>query len=106
MDSSASWGDVGDTAESISRAGREIEQRARRRVSSAADKEAARQALLALTAAGARLARQLDTLAARYESTSVAEPSATQVALDQAAAAAEDLGLSTRVAAQAIEEGE
>ncbi|CAM02812.1 hypothetical protein [Saccharopolyspora erythraea] len=65
---------------------------------------AAQEALLVVTAAGNKLARQLDLLAHRYSGSGLVQPSEVQVALDQAAAAAEDLGNCTKVAAQAIED--
>ncbi|QUH06128.1 hypothetical protein HUO13_21195 [Saccharopolyspora erythraea] len=65
---------------------------------------AAQEALLLVTAAGNKLARQLDLLANRYSGAGLVQPSEVQVALDQAAAAAEDLGNCTKVAAQAIED--
>ncbi|MGW5641490.1 hypothetical protein ACWEV3_03535 [Saccharopolyspora sp. NPDC003752] len=95
------WQDVGTTGEVISQAGRELE-RAARKGRAPGEPAAAREALLAVTAAGARLARQLDMLAAAYKTPNPAEPSELHVALDQAAAAAEDLGNCAKVAAQAI----
>ncbi|MCI2416478.1 hypothetical protein MOQ72_03505 [Saccharopolyspora sp. K220] len=100
------WQDVNASAEAIARAGRKLESSARSLSISPAEISAAREALLIVTAAGARLARQLDILASAYASPDVAEPSEVQIALDQAAAAAEDLGRSAKVAAQAIEDHE
>lgn len=98
------WQDVNATAEVISQAGGKLERSARE-ARTPAEITAAREALLAVTAAGARLARQLDMLASRYATPNAAEPSAVHVALDQAAAAAEDLGNCAKVAAQAIDGG-
>ncbi|MEV6227607.1 hypothetical protein AB0L88_06925 [Saccharopolyspora shandongensis] len=100
-DTPSRWQDVGTTGEVISQAGRELEKAAREGRAPGGT-AAAREALLAVTAAGARLARQLDMLAAAYEAPNSAEPSELNVALDQAAAAAEDLGNCAKVAAQAI----
>ncbi|MBB5158379.1 hypothetical protein [Saccharopolyspora phatthalungensis] len=97
------WEDVNATAEMIAQAGRKLEGSARGVGQTPVEVTAAREALLVVTAAGARLARQLDVLASAYESSNVAEPSTVHVALDQAAAAAEDLGNCAKVAAQAID---
>ncbi|MEV0699748.1 hypothetical protein AB0I53_17830 [Saccharopolyspora sp. NPDC050389] len=96
------WQDVGTTAEVMSQASGELERTARKDLTPA-EITAAREALLAVTAAGARLARQLDMLASAYHSPHAGQPSEVNVALDQAAAAAEDLGNCAKVAAQAIE---
>ncbi|MGI8313093.1 hypothetical protein [Saccharopolyspora hattusasensis] len=97
------WQDVNATAEAIAQASGKLEW-STRQARTPAEIAAAREALLAVTAAGARLARQLDLLAASYETPNAAEPSAVHVALDQAAAAAEDLGNCAKVAAQAIDD--
>ena len=62
----------------------------------------ARDALLVLTTAGDRLAKLLDALASYYDAPGMPQPTSAYVALEQAAAAAEDLGVSTRRAAQAL----
>ncbi|PKW17381.1 hypothetical protein [Saccharopolyspora spinosa] len=98
----ARWQDVNATAEMIAQAGGKLENAPEARTP--AEITAAREALLAVTTAGARLARQLDILASSYETLNAAEPSAVHVALDQAAAAAEDLGNCAKVAAQAIDD--
>jgi prefoldin subunit 5 len=100
------WQDVNATAEVIAQAGQQLESSARSLDRTPAEITTARDALLAVTAAGARLARQLDVLASAYKTSNIAEPSAVHVALDQAAAAAEDLGNCTKVAAQAIDDNE
>ncbi|MGW3469662.1 hypothetical protein ACWDKQ_14590 [Saccharopolyspora sp. NPDC000995] len=100
---SARWQDVNATAEVIAQTGGKLEQSARE-AGAPPEITAAREALLAVTAAGARLARQLDIMASSYETPNAAEPSAVHVALDQAAAAAEDLGNCAKVAAQAIDD--
>lgn len=63
---------------------------------------AAQDALVGVAAAGRRLAKALDGLAAQYERPHANRSSEVHIALDQAAAAAEDLANSTRVAAQAL----
>jgi hypothetical protein len=98
------WRDVNASGEVIAQTGRKLERDARSPSSAPADIAAAREALLVIAAAGARLAHQLDALASTYESPNATEPSEVQIALDQAAAASEDLGNCARVAAQAIEE--
>ncbi|MGP4018973.1 hypothetical protein [Saccharopolyspora sp. 5N708] len=98
------WHDVNGNAEVIAQAGRKLEDSARSLSISAAEITGAKEALLVVATAGARLARQLDTLASAYASPNVAEPSEVQIALDQAAAAAEDLGNCAKVAARAIED--
>ena len=59
-----------------------------------------------VTASAHRLAQFLDTLANRFDSTHPAEPSDAHVALDQAAAAAEDLATCSKAALLAIEDQE
>jgi len=66
----------------------------------------ARDALLDVSVLGHRLARLLDGLSARYATPGRTRPPDAHVALDQAAAAAEDLGNSAQTAARAIEEEE
>src|SRR5690606_14176909 len=99
------WHEVSATAEAIAQAGGQLETSARH-IKSTEELATAQEALFAITRAGARLARQLDLLANEYESPSLSEPSAVYVALDQAAAAAEDLRNCTKVAAPAIEDRE
>ena len=102
---SSRWHEVSATAEVIAQAGRRLERSSARLTTAPEELAAARDALLVVTAAGARLARQLDMLANEYDAPGLVEPSAVHIALDQAAAAAEDLGNCTKVAAQAIEDG-
>ncbi|MCX2730262.1 hypothetical protein OOZ19_08425 [Saccharopolyspora sp. NFXS83] len=64
----------------------------------------ARDALLDVAVRGHRLALVLDGLAHRYATPGTARPSEAHVALDQAAAAAEDLGNCAKAAAAAIAE--
>ena len=63
---------------------------------------AAQDALVGVAAAGRRLAKALDGLATQYERPHANRSSEVHIALDQAAAAAEDLANSTRIAAQAL----
>ncbi|MDA3643042.1 hypothetical protein LZ318_19780 [Saccharopolyspora indica] len=98
--------DVEATTDLIGQAGHRLERSARELVTSPEALVEAREALLLITATSARLARQLDGLAAACEQPNSTEPSEAHVALDQAAAAAEDLGNCTKVAAQAIYDGE
>ncbi len=104
--SASGWYEVTDTADVIAQTARTLDDTARTPVQSAEELAAAREALLIVTAAGKRLARLLDTLALHYETQNLEGQSAVHIALDQAAAAAEDLGNCTKVAAQAIEEQE
>ncbi|MGW0889473.1 hypothetical protein [Saccharopolyspora sp. NPDC002578] len=64
----------------------------------------ARDALLDVAVRGHRLALVLDGLAHRYATPGTARPNDAHVALDQAAAAAEDLGNCAKAAAAAIAE--
>ncbi|GAA3358922.1 hypothetical protein [Saccharopolyspora gregorii] len=64
----------------------------------------ARDALLDVAVRGHRLALLLDGLARRYATPGTARPTDAHVALDQAAAAAEDLGNCVQAAAAAIAE--
>ena len=57
---------------------------------------------MGVAAAGRRLAKALDGLATQYERPHANRSSEVHIALDQAAAAAEDLANSTRIAAQAL----
>ncbi|MFR9729754.1 hypothetical protein ACL03H_11040 [Saccharopolyspora sp. MS10] len=65
-----------------------------------------RDALLDVAVRGHRLAHALDDLALRYATPGTARPAAAHVALDQAAAAAEDLGNCVRDAVAALGEPE
>lgn len=99
--------DVDATAGLIGQAGHQLERSTQKLGRSPEALIEVREALLAITATSARLARQLDGLvAACKQPANSTEPSAVHVALDQAAAAAEDLGNCTKVAAQAIYDGE
>lgn len=66
----------------------------------------AHDALLTVTEVGTKLANLLDALAAQYENPGVPEQRMVHLALAQAAAAAEDLGVSSRTAAQALQTGQ
>ncbi|RKT88192.1 hypothetical protein SAMN05421805_101370 [Saccharopolyspora antimicrobica] len=98
--------DVDATTDLIKQAGHRLERSTWELARSPEALVEAREALLHITATSARLARQLDGLAAACEQPNSTEPSEVHVALDQAAAAAEDLGNCTKVAAQAIYDGE
>ncbi|MBE9376305.1 hypothetical protein IQ251_17790 [Saccharopolyspora sp. HNM0983] len=98
------WQELRTTAEAQARAGEQLDSTSRGTPTGGADRAAAREALLVLTSTAAALARQLDMLASAYASPGLAEDSEVHTALDQAAAAAEDLGTCTSVAAQAIVE--
>ncbi|QGK70082.1 hypothetical protein GIY23_11595 [Allosaccharopolyspora coralli] len=99
----SAWQHITGAAEIIAQEARSVEalEPQRSRHPETEELEAARDALLALTSASHRLARLLDALAVEYARPGPV-PSASHVALDQAAAAAEDLGSCTRVAAHAI----
>lgn len=102
----SSWQELEASAEALSQASQQLERQAGSDMLSASDLAKVRTALQLVTASGKRLSRQLDDLARRCNAPHRAEPTDSQVALDQAAAAAEDLGNCTRVAAQALEEGQ
>lgn len=63
-----------------------------------------RETLWRVITASKQLARSLDALARQYDEPTAAEPSAVHVALDQAAAAAEDVATCAKVAVQALDE--
>lgn len=67
--------------------------------------EAASELLQTVTQIGVRLAALLDALAGSYENPGVPEQRSAHIELDQAAAAAEDLGACARRAARALREG-
>lgn len=101
----SAWHDVATAAEVIAQAAGTHERLAA--ADNVAEERAeARDVLLRVTAAGKQLARVLDELADHYGVPAAAEPSAAYIALDQAAAAAEDMGACTTVAAQAIQDQE
>lgn len=99
--SESEWPQLATASDEVERAARsagEAEQEG-----TAVD-ERAKDDLLAVNASARKLARQLDMLSQRYDSGNVLEPSDVHVALDQAAAAAEDLATCTKAAARAIED--
>ena len=106
--SSSGWRELGATADAIARASEDVDRLVARTPGSPEELAAAREALQVVTVAGNRLARQLDVLSNRYAAagSALVAPSEVHVALDQAAAAAEDLSHATRVAAQAIADQE
>ncbi len=67
-------------------------------------RQAAREMLESVTAIGARLARVLDSLATQYERPGVPSQRPFHIPLDQAAAAAEDLGACARHAIQTLDD--
>jgi hypothetical protein len=99
--SKPSWQDLSRTSEMVSDIGTRLRFGAHGLTGSRADALRAREALLDLSAASARLARELDQLAADAHKGGIV-PTDSHVALDQAAAAAEDMGSCTRAAARAI----
>ncbi|MFC7340252.1 hypothetical protein [Saccharopolyspora griseoalba] len=103
MMSKPTWQDLSRTTEMVSDIGTRLRAGAHGLAGSRADALRAREALLDLSAASARLARELDQLAADTARGGI-EPADSHVALDQAAAAAEDMGNCTRAAARAIED--
>lgn len=80
-----------------------LEQRTRDALSTS-DSESRRDTLRHVITTSKRLARSLDALARHYGEPTAAEPSAAYVALDQAAAAAEDVATCAKIAAQALDE--
>ena len=103
MMSRPTWQDLASTTEMVSDIGARLRAGAHGMAASRADALRAREALMDLSAASARLARELDQLASDCHRGGV-EPADSHVALDQAAAAAEDLGSCTRAAARAIQD--
>lgn len=69
-----------------------------------ADLARVRTTLLRLTTASERLTGLLDALASHYDAPGRAEPPTMHVALDQAAAAAEDLATCAKAAAEATDD--
>lgn len=98
------WREVGRGADSTRRVATEVDELFDSELApvTAEGLAARRDALLRVTAAGSHLARVLDTLANEYQSSSVERTPDVYVALDQAAAAAEDLASCTRLAASAL----
>ncbi len=84
------------TADQAARRVEEVTSTAPEEVSTAQD------ALIGVATAGRKLAKALDGIAAQYERPYANRSSEVHIALEQAAAAAEDLANSTRIAAQAL----
>lgn len=103
MTSKPTWHDLARTTEMVTDVGWRLRAGAHGMATSRVHAARARQALLDLSAASAQLARELDQLASDCDS-GLVEPSETHIALDQAAAAAEDMGNCTREAANTIED--
>lgn len=94
------WSVVAHDAGELARA---VESLGSIRTQPAAERErAAYDVLISLTAVGSRLANLLDDIAAQFEHPGIPEQRATHIALDQAAAAADDLGACARRAADAL----
>lgn len=100
------WREVDRGADSARTAARELDELFRTGPAPVtADGVAARrEALLRVTAAASHLARVLDGLADEHRPSSVERTPDVLVALDQAAAAAEDLASCTRSAASAFDD--
>lgn len=97
----AQWREAAQAAAVITEAAEACD--ARTELSVSLDVHQIQHALLVLTDAGHQLARTLDSLADYYDAPGVPEPTTVYVALEQAAAAAEDLGVCIRRAAQALD---
>ncbi|GAB3291108.1 hypothetical protein [Parasphingorhabdus pacifica] len=98
--SESAWQQLSTAADEVGKVSRPPEL-----VGDAEESERVQRNLRAVTVSARKLARFLDALAQRYDSPNAAEPSDAQVALDQAAAAAEDLATCSKAAVRAIEEG-
>ncbi|MDR7299971.1 hypothetical protein [Haloactinomyces albus] len=100
-----SWSMVAHDAGALTQAIENLEA-SWRTVPAGQQQGSARDALLTVTEVGTKLAQLLDALAAQYENPGVPEQQLAHLALDQAAAAAEDLGVCSRMAAQALQSGQ
>jgi hypothetical protein len=98
------WNEVAETNEVIAQAATTFNSDAVETTSEQGDLDRAREALLVLTSASKKLARLLDALASHYDAPDMPEPPKVHVALDQAAAAADDLGTCAKAAARAIDD--
>ncbi|GAB2749153.1 hypothetical protein GCM10027174_24380 [Salinifilum aidingensis] len=101
--SASDWHELHARAEALAQASHRLENRTAGELS-AAELAQVREALHSITGAGRSLSRQLDRLSQRCRPVGRTEPSDSQVALDQAAAAAEDLGACSNAAAQALQD--
>ncbi|MHA6799413.1 hypothetical protein [Bounagaea algeriensis] len=99
--STSDWHELHAHADALAQANNRLESRGAGELS-AAELEQAREALHSIIGTGRSLSRQLDRLSQRCRPVGRTEPSDSQVALDQAAAAAEDLGTCAGAAAQAL----
>ncbi|RCW46174.1 hypothetical protein DFQ14_102477 [Halopolyspora algeriensis] len=104
MTGARSWSMVAHDAGALTQAIENLEA-SWRTVPGAQQPGSTRDALLTVTEVGTKLAKLLDALATQYENPGVPEQRVAHLALDQAAAAAEDLGACTRRAAQALQSG-
>lgn len=93
------WREANTGSETADRAARRVEEATR---TAPEEVSSGQEALMGVAAAGRRLAKALDGLATQYERPHANRSSEVHIALDQAAAAAEDLANSTRIAAQAL----
>jgi hypothetical protein len=100
------WNEVAETNELINHAVTVFDRDAVSGVAARDDLARVRETLVMLAVASEKLARMLDALAGYYDAPDMPEPPTMHVALDQAAAAAEDLGTCAKVAIETIDDGE
>lgn len=101
MTGARSWSTVAHDAGALTQAIENLEA-SWRTVSGGQQQDSTHETLLTVTEVGTKLAKLLDALAAQYKKPGVPEQRAAHLALDQAAAAAEDLGVCSRRAAHAL----
>lgn len=101
---SSAWTEVAEINEVLVQSSARFDETGADRASAYADLARVRATLLRLTTASERLTDLLDALASHYDAPGRAEPPTMHVALDQAAAAAEDLATCAKAAAEATDD--
>jgi hypothetical protein len=101
---SSVWAEVAEINEVLAQSAAPFEGNRVDRASGYPDVARVRSTLLRLTTASERLTGLLDALASHYDLPGRAEPPTMHVALDQAAAAAEDLATCAKAAAEATDD--
>jgi uncharacterized protein YceH (UPF0502 family) len=101
---SSVWTEVAEINEVLAQSSAPFDENRADRVSAYADLARVRATLQGLTVASERLTDLLDALASHYDAPGRAEPPTMHVALDQAAAAAEDLATCAKAAAEATDD--
>ncbi|PRW62736.1 hypothetical protein [Actinopolyspora mortivallis] len=102
MTDAPTWSVIAHDADRLRQAVRELDTER----GAAAKHDLAREVLRTVTVIGERLTDLVDGLAKHYEKPGVPEQRSAYLAMDQAAAAAEDLGECARRAIQTLEEEE